>query len=369
MIKAHHIRLNPTDEQRAYFVKAAGTARYAYNWAVEQWRAAEGKKPGAIKLKQRFNAQKPAWAYEVTKCACEGAFFDFADALRNFYEGRAQEPQFKSRSRGNFSFYLSNDKFDISGRWIRIPKLGLVNMAEKLRLEGRILGATVSKEADWWYVSVTVEMPDVRKTPKPERCGIDLGIVRLATLSNGESFDNPRPLKRSLQRLARLQRLFARTQKGSRNRERLKCKIGRLHKEVRDIRNDLLHKLTTKLAGEYGFIAVETLNLKGMSKNHALAQALQDAALGRLLELLGTKVLAEGGELVKVDTFFPSSRICSACGHKREKLSLSERTFVCSHPECGLVIDRDLNAAINILNEGLRIAASHPPSGSGYDGR
>src|SRR5215831_15549634 len=137
MIRAHKIRLNPTGEQHTYFMKAAGTARFAYNWAVAEWRAAAGKKPTAMELKKVFNAQKPDWAYEVTKCAAEDAFFDFGDALTNFYEGRAGEPQFKRRSRGEFKFTLNNDKFDVVGHFIKIPKLGLVNMAEKPRLEGK----------------------------------------------------------------------------------------------------------------------------------------------------------------------------------------------------------------------------------------
>ena len=123
MIRAHKIRLNPTEEQRTYFFKAAGTARYAYNWATEQWRSAEGKKPGSLKLKKQFNRIKPDWAYEVTKCAAEGAFRDFGKALTNFYEGRANEPQFRSRNKGDFSFHLDNDKF-----WFNIFRKGYTTL-------------------------------------------------------------------------------------------------------------------------------------------------------------------------------------------------------------------------------------------------
>src|SRR5215472_518126 len=166
MIKAHKIRLNPTDEPNTYCMKAAGTARYAYNWAVAHWRAADGKKPTALELKKQFKAEKPEWVYEVTKCAAEGAFTDFGNALSNFYAKRAAEPQFKKRSRGEFKFKLNNDKFDVVGRWVKIPKLGLANMAEKLRFDGKILGAVVSREAKWWYISITVELPDTRTLPK-----------------------------------------------------------------------------------------------------------------------------------------------------------------------------------------------------------
>lgn len=367
MIKAHKIRLNPTPEQEVYLMKAAGTARYAYNWAVAQWRQAEGKKPTARVLKKRFNAEKPEWVYEVTKCAAEGAFTYFGRAVTNFYEQRAGEPQFKKRSRGVFKFKLNNDKFDVSGYFVKIPKLGLVNMAEKLRFEGKIMGAVVTREADWWYISITVEMPDHKTLPPAEACGVDVGLVRLATLSDGTTFENVRPLRHLLDTLATLQRVFARKQPGSKNRAKLKVKIARLHQRIRNIRNDILHKLTTWIADHYGFVIIEDLHVKGLTQNHCLALSLADAALGRLLDLLESKVIRTNGQLVKVDRFFPSSKRCAHCGHKREDLMLAERVFAC--PECGFTADRDHNAAMNIFQEGWRLTFDQCPSGNGYDGR
>src|SRR5258708_17239328 len=183
MIRAHKTRLNPTPEQTSYFMKAAGTARYAYNWAVAQWRLAQGKKPTALELKKRFNAEKPVWVYEVTKCAAEGAFTHFGKALTNFYAGRAAEPMFKKRSKGHFRFKLNNDKFDVVGQWVNIPKLGLVNLAEKLRYSGKILGAVVSRQAAWWFISITIYMPDVHGCALPAACGLDACLVRRAHLS------------------------------------------------------------------------------------------------------------------------------------------------------------------------------------------
>ena len=279
----------------------------------------------------------------------------------------AGEPQFKSRKCGHFSFYLSNDKFDVRGNYLKVPKLGLVNTAEKLRFRGKIMGATITREVDWWYVAITVELPAPEKVTPAGRCGVDVGILRLATLSDGTTFENVRPLKRSQSRLARLQRVFAHEQSGSKNWLKLKGKIGTLHKEVRDIRADVLHKLTTKIANHYGFVAVEDLNVEGMLKNHKLALALSDAAFGKLKILLVSKVEATGGIVVQVDRFFASSKICSGCKHKRAELSLSERVFNCL--VCGLSIDRDLNAALNLLEEGLRITSDNPSFGSGYDER
>lgn len=297
MLKAHKIRLNPTPFQNTYFFKAAGTARFAYNWAVARWRQACDNKPSAMQLKKQFNAEKPKWTYEVTKCAAEGAFFDFGAALQKHYKEGAGEPQFKSKKRGHFSFYLANDKFEVRGHRLRVPKLGWVNLAEKLRFKGKILGATISREADWWYVSITLE---VREAPEEKvapagQCGLDVGIVRLATLSDGTIFENARPLKKSQDRLARLQQLMAKKQSGSKNWLKLKSKIRRLHKGIKEIRNDVLHKLTAIVASHYGFVVVEDLNVEGLLKNHKLALALSDAALGKLHALLISKVQAQGG--------------------------------------------------------------------------
>ena len=288
--------------------------------------------------------------------AAEGAFTDFGQALTNLYAGRAKEPTFKKRSRGHFRFKLNNDKFDVIGQWVSIPKLGLVNLAEKLRFSGKLLGAVVSKEAAWWFISITVELPDVHGCALPAACGLDAGLLRVATLSDGTTFEAIRPLRRLLTRIGRLQQLLATKQIGSKNREKLKAKIGRLHKRARDLRDDLLHKLTTWIAQRYGLVAVEDLNVAGLLQNHKLALSLSDAALGRLLDLLESKVVCACGEFVKVNRFFPSSKTCACCGHKRSDLTLSERVFIC--PECGFSLDRDWNAALNILTEGLRVASS-----------
>jgi putative transposase len=369
MIRAHKIRLNPTSEQETYFYKAAGTSRFAYNWAVEVWSTSEGKKPSAALLKKQFNAQKPDWAYEVTKCAAEGGFIDFANALDKHYKEGAGEPQFKSRKRGHFSFYLANDKFWVSGHWINVPKLGLVNMAEKLRLHGKIMSARIVKTGNHWYAAISVETPNKQVLPKAEAVGVDVGILHLATLSDGKVFDNERPLRNNLERLAELQRVLARKVKGSHNYERVQAKIRQLHARIRNIRDDILHKMTTFIAKRYGFVATEDLNVKGMTKNHRLAQALQDAALGRLLTFLENKVEDRNGVFVQVGRFFASSKMCSnpECDGCRDDLTLADRVFVCA--KCGLRLDRDLNASINILYEGLHLIFNYNPSGSGYDGR
>jgi putative transposase len=366
MIRSHRIRLNPTPEQGDYFVRAAGTRRFVFNWGLAEWirQYEAGEKPSALALKKQFNGIKGdlfPWVYEVTKCAVEGAFMDLAAAFKNFFEGRKAErkvgfPKFKAKKRSREGFYLANDKFDVSGYWLKVPKLGLVNMAEKLRLSGKILFAQITRSADWWYVSITVEIPAAFELPREGQIGLDLGINRLATLSDGSVLENQKPLRHLLEHVKRCNRSVSRKQKGSQNREKARRKLARLHYRIACIREDILHKVTTALAEHYGFIGVESLHVKGMMQNHALAQALGDAAFGTFGRFLSTKVSARGGKVQPVGRFYPSSKTCSRCGCLKQDLALADRTFVCD--ACGFMLDRDWNAAINILNEALRLSAS-----------
>jgi len=364
MIKAHKIRLHPTPEQANYFARAAGTARFVFNWALAEWKAQyeTGGKPNATALKKQFNAirkEQFPWSYEVTKCAVEGAFMDVATAFRNFFEGRKAGrkigyPKFKSKKRSHQSFYLANDKFTVGDHWIDVPKLGRVNMAEQLRFSGKILSARISKTADWWFVSVTVEVadpPSVVNTNPP--VGIDVGLLRLATLSDGRRYENQRPLRHLLKKVRRLNKKLARRAKGGKNWQKTKRKLSRLHYRIACLRHDLLHKLTTEVAKIASLVAVEDLHVKGLIRNRRLSRSFSDAALGKLLDLLESKVPRTGGTLVKVDRFFPSSQLCHQCAFRREDLSLREREHAC--PACGYCGDRDENASFNILNEALRL--------------
>jgi putative transposase len=365
MIRSHKIRLHPTPEQAVYFARAAGTRRFVFNWGLEKWKAQfeAGGKPSALELKKQFNAIKGEqfpWVYDVSKSVVEGAFMDLAVAFKNFFEGRKAGrkvgyPQFKAKRDGRDGFYLANDRVDVSGYWIRLPHIGLVNMAEKLRFQGKILCARFTYRAGWWFVSISVEMADVPEVQREGRVGIDLGINRLATLTDGGVLENQKPLRSLRSQVKRLNRSLSRKQQGSRNREKARLKLARLHYRIACIRDDLLHKATTALAEQYGFIAVESLHVKGMMRNHALAQALGDAAFGRFTQFLSTKVEARGGRIQAVGRFYPSSKTCSCCGQLKEGLTLADRIFVCDG--CGFTLDRDLNAAINILNEALRLSA------------
>lgn len=362
MIRSHRIRLHPTPQQTTYFVRAAGIRRFAFNWGVAEWKRQyeAGEKPSALALKKQFNAIKGElfpWVYEVTKCAVEGAFMDLATAFNRFFEGlktgrKVGFPKFKAKKRSRDGFYIASDKFDVSGRWIKLPHVGRVNTAEKLRFEGKVLSARITRTAEWWFASIAVEMPDVHQQQLPAAIGMDLGVNRLVTLSDGSALENQKSLRHLLHAVKRASRHLSRKQKGSKNREKARFKLAKLYYRIACIRNDILHKLTTTLGERYGVICVENLNVKGMMQNRKLAQAIGDASFGRLVELLDDKFAARQGQTVKVGRFYPSSKTCSACGKVREQLSLSERIFICSN--CNFEADRDLNAAVNILNEGLR---------------
>ena len=369
MHRAHKIRLNPTPDQAVYFRKATGTARFAYNWALDQVKQAlnAGKSPDSVlTLKKRFNAIKRAqfpWVYEVTKCAVEGAFVNLASALSNFFASKRGQrigqrmgfPRFKRKKRGVGSFYLANDKFSLDGHWLIVPKLGRVNMTEPLRFAGKILGATISEHAGWWWVSIQVEVPHEPPVHTGHAVGVDVGLKDLAVTSDGERFENQKPFRRALGRVKRLQRTVSRRLKGSQNGTKAVRQLARAHYRVACLRADIQHKLTTRLAQQAAVLGIEDLNVAGMLKNRRLAGALADAGLGELHRQLGYKAAWYGGQVVIVDRFYPSSRIHHGCGGYKDDLELSDRRWIC--PACGELVDRDLNAARNIRDQALRLSA------------
>jgi putative transposase len=363
MIKAHKIRLHPTAEQKVYFAKAAGTARFVWNWALAQWNRQfeAGEKPTALKLKKQFNAirrEQFPWTWEVTKNASDQPFLDLGKAFTAFFAGKSRRPGFKSKKRSRASFYLANDQFELGDHRIWIPKLEWVNMAENLRFKGKIIAARVTRTADWWFVSIQVELPNAQPHPRTSAVGIDVGLNRLATLSTSEGFENQAFLKTALRKLRQANKRLHRRVKGSKNREKARRQVARLHYRIACLRDDVLHKLSTRLASCYGIIGIEDLNLKGLRRSRHLSRSFSDAALGKLLTLLTSKVEQRGGQVVRVGRFFPSSKTCHACGWKWEDMQLSDRVFLCQNAHCAYhqcEQDRDYNAALNILREALRL--------------
>jgi len=375
MLIAHKIALTPNNVQATYFARAAGTARFAYNWALAEWqRQYEAcktdtalPKPSQMALRRQLNGIKGEqfpWMLEVTKNAPQMAIIQLGAAFKNFFAGRTKYPKFRKKGLHD-RFSLTNDQFSIDGSRIRIPHLGWVRMRETLRFTGKIMSATVSRVADKWFVSITVDTPDDSRLPKAENqgaVGVDLGVSALATLSTGEIVTGPKAHKALLSRLRRLSRGLSRKVKGSENRKQAKLKLARLHARIGNVRSDGLHQLTTELTRRFHTIGIEHLNVRGMVKNRHLSRAVSDMGFFEFRRQLDYKAAQRGGMIVVADRWYPSSKTCSACGHRLETLSLSVRDWTC--PECGSVHDRDVNAAINLRN----LAVSSTVSACGEEG-
>ncbi len=360
MIVAHKIALDPNDKQATYFARAAGTARFAYNWALAEWqRQYEAwkqdnslPKPSQAALRRQLNAIKREqfpWMLEVTKNAPQMAIIQLGEAFKNFFAGRAKYPKFRKKGVHD-RFTLTNDQFSIDGCRIRIPNLGWVRMRESLRFNGKIMSATISRVADRWFVSITVDTEDPPKSRAENQgtVGVDLGVAALATLSTGETITGPKPHKALLDRLRRLSRSLSRKQKGSSNRRKARAKLARLHARIANIRSDALHKLTTEITRRFHTIGIEDLNVRGMAKNRRLARSIADMGFFEFRRQLEYKATMRGGVVVVADRWFASSKTCSACGSVQEAMPLSVRQWIC--PDCGTRHDRDLNAAINLKN-------------------
>jgi putative transposase len=371
MILSHKIALDLTVKQEQYFRRAAGTARFVWNWALAKWQALyeHGGKPTALQLKKLWNESKGKeypWVYEVHKDVNQQPFSNLQKAFTRFFRGETGYPKFKKKGMHD-SFYVSNDKLKVAGTRLSIPRLGWVKMREELRFTGKILGATVSREADRWFVSFQVDVGDkyTRERTGEGIVGVDLGVITLATLSTGEKFESPKPLKRLQERLKTAQRRVSRKLKGSHNRRQAVQRLARLHQRIKHTRHDVLHKLTSRLTNENQVVAIEDLHVKGMMANHSLAQAVSDIAFHEFRRQLAYKAERTDTHIVVVDRWFPSSKTCSQCGIYHEHLPLAQRTLYCV---CGLEIDRDVNAAINLARVGYtRSDACEDISGGGTE--
>ena len=370
--RAHKVALDPTAEQRRQFVRAAGCARFAWNWALAEWKRQykAGAKPTAKALKKQFNAVKRdlfPWLYESPKDANLQPFAALHEAFQRFFKKLSKHPTFKKKGRCRDSFYVSNDKLRLDGKRVRLPRIGWTKMREALRFDGKVLGATVTRTADRWFLSVQVEteLSPSRSETQANVVGVDLGIKQLATLSDGRAFDNPKPLRTALRKLRRMNRRLHRKAKGSANRGKAAARVARLHARIANVRQDTLHKLTAALARDYGHVVIEDLNVKGMLRNRKLARAIADVGLHELRRQLAYKAEVEKTAVTVADRWYPSSKTCSGCGAAKTTLSLSVREYAC--PACGLVKDRDWNAACNLERyPGLRgnlDACGHPSAG------
>jgi len=293
---------------------------------------------------------------EITKCAPQLAIKnDLNNAFRNYFEKRAEHPVFRKKGVHD-SFGISNDHFEVKGHSVRIPNLGWVRMAEELRYDGKIMGATVSRAADRWHIAIQVELPDAKSAHSGENqaIGVDLGIKALATLSDGTVIIGAKASRQWEDKLRRLNQELSRRQgsrKGepkSNNFKKTKRKISRLYARMSDARADQTHKLTTMLTRNYGTVTIEDLNVKGMMQNHKLARSIADMSFFEFRRQLTYKAEATGTKVVVADRWFASSKTCHKCGFVRKDLDLSIREWTCE--QCGAHLDRDTNAALNLCN-------------------
>ena len=365
VLRAFKTELDLNNAQKTACARHAGAARYAYNWGLARKKEAfaNGEKtPSAIDLHRELNALKKAelpWMYEVSKCAPQEALRDLDNAFAHFFRRvkekkagknvKAGFPRFKSKKSGLGSFRLTG-AIHIFEKSIQLPRLGVLRLKERgyLPISGvHILSATVNEKAGRWFVSVQVEMdiPDPEPMERPV-AGVDLGINRMAQVSDGTYFENPRALKQSLIKLKRLQRVVSRRQKGSANRKKAVRQLAKAHFHVANIRKEALHQTTTFLTKTKSAIVLENLNVSGMLKNHHLAQAVADVGMYEFRRQVTYKGAWYGCEVLLADRFYPSTKRCSQCGQVKESIGLDEREYHCGG--CGLLLDRDLNAAINL---------------------
>lgn len=381
MFEAVKVALDPTPAQERLMLSHAGAARFAYNAALAHVKAAieAEEKPewSLFSLQRWWNANKDTlavsadgvpWWRENSKCAAETGLRWLADGLSNWSKSRKGKrkgrrvgfPKFKSKDRETprFSYSTSTSygggpiKGDPKALWL--PRIGRVHCFENVaaRVDGaRVVRMTISRRAGRWYAALTVERDEpVKKALKGGAVGIDLGVKTLATLSDGTVIPNPHHLQADERRLKRAQKALNRKTKGSKRRAKARERVARVHARITNRRNDTLHKLTTRLAQTYSDISIEDLNVAGMVKNHRLAKAVQDVSFYELRRQLEYKTARSGARLHVIDRWYPSSKACSSCGVVKAKLSLSERVFHCD--TCGFEIDRDLNAAINLMVAG-----------------
>ncbi|SES77098.1 putative transposase [Methanococcoides vulcani] len=365
MLKAYKYRLYPTEPQKEILLKHIGACRFTYNWALEQKIKAyetDKKHLSRFELQSRLvHELKPGntWLKEVNSQALLNTLINLESAFTRFFREKKVFPKFKSKKNPMQSFHIPQHYVvDFENNAIKLPKIKQPIMAKLHRkFDGKMKTATVSfTKTGKFYISILVE--DGKELPKAQAfddettLGIDVGITHFATLSNGKKIENPKHLKNSIKRLGVLQKRLSKKQKGSANRDKARQKVAKIHEKIRNQRNDFLHKTSSKLISENQAIAVESLNVSSMLKNHRLAQAIGDVSWYEFSQLLEYKAQWYEKTLLKIGQFEPSSKICNVCGYHNGEMTLADRKWEC--PDCSTKHDRDINAAINIKKFALQ---------------
>jgi putative transposase len=363
--RAYRYRFYPTKEQQQILARTFGCVRYVYNWAlrlrIETYKA-QKRSLSTNELSRRLTTLKQqreqAFLNDVSSVPLQQSLRHLADAFTNFFEGRAGYPKFKARHDKQSAEY-TRAAFTWDGVALRLAKMEdplPVRWSRPLPEGVTPTTVTVSKDtAGRYFVSIRVEEEIKPLDVSNKAVGLDLGLKSMVVTSAGEAIGNPKFFARDAQKLARAQRRLCKKKKGSRNREKARRKVAGIHARIADRRRNYQQQLSSRIIRENQTICVESLRIKNMVKNHCLAKSIHDVGWGEFVRQLEYKAAWYGRTLVKIDTFFPSSKRCFDCGHVLETLALEEREWTC--PKCGVHHDRDLNAANNVLAEGLSVAA------------
>jgi putative transposase len=364
--RAYRYRVYPTDEQKRVLSHTFGCVRFVYNWALRLRKQAYLTEQKSIKygetsalLTQLKQQSDYAWLNAVSCVPPQQALRHLERAFKNFFEGRAEYPVFKKKHQVQSAEYTTS-AFTWDGIHLTLAKMDgplPIQWSRPLPQGYKPSTVTITKDtANRYFVSILVE-EEIKPLPVASKMvGLDLGLTSMVVLSAGESIGNPRYFAKNEKKLAKAQRRLAKKKQGSKNRARARLKVARIHARIADRRRDYQHQLSSRIVHENQVICVESLAVKNMVKNHSLAKAINDVGWGEFVRQLDYKASWYGRTLVKIDRWYPSSKTCSACQHVLETLSLDERFWTC--PACGTFHDRDVNAAQNVLAEGLSVAAS-----------